>query len=782
MGIHLNWQSRTIILVTSILLSVGLLLLHQAAARPQPMLCTGVNIGGQEDCWWNDIVIVGIHPFNWMGRHKELWKEIFQKYPIQLLDRSTGLNDITLPTYDRVDQTAIKLCHDLGIKVATYLILTPYERCDLFVDPTGERWAFSDLYYSKLPDDQKWRDLNGNIITDPYEGGAGKSLYGYVLTLGPRKNGMINSHVYMSLSNPYWLEYQIESAKLTIDANMDAIDVDNVIRSPFYGTGDYSDWSKHAFRDYLGSRYDSEELRRMGIRDISEFDIALYIDRNYARSAERVITERDTGKVFILLSPEDQDRLLSDPIIKDWVKFNHHSHLTFFKQFATEVRRYAKSHDKIIPVFGNQHMGFQPGSIILSPYFDLIQIEADPPIPPRFRSTVLYRIGIAMGEYAKPVWVHGAFYDEPPNTSLINLLKISLAEAYGNGGIREIDFCGFPGVQDVFGTFIIDGEIPEELAQYVGFLRENRDLFRGAQPLSKVAIVYSIPSFLWHTFPGLGIWNDDQWHAFVGYARALEEAHIPYDVIILGHPDLYDDALMLQRFSYYDVIILPNIDAISDQQVDLIKKFVEEGGGLVATGEVATYDEDYNERPVPGLVDLLRHEFNFYGQGRARYITGEPDIEYYINVIEKGQKDPKNFKRLIDAVSWASLEDLQIETDAPNTTMVSVITQPSRFDRILIHMVNYDYNTRTDDIKPVRDIRLRMELPSDFKVGGVLLLSPDFNSTNALNYTISNDYIEFIVPELRIWDLIVIKSKAEINVREIYLPFIMKNSQVETYP
>jgi hypothetical protein len=53
------------------------------------------------------------------------------------------------------------------------------------------------------------------------------------------------------------------------------------------------------------------------------------------------------------------------------------------------------------------------------------------------------------------------------------------------------------------------------------------------------------------------------------------------------------------------VIVLPNLAAMSDAQCAAVRRFVEEGGGLVATGETSLFDEEGGRRADFALADLL---------------------------------------------------------------------------------------------------------------------------------------------------------------------------------
>jgi hypothetical protein len=114
-----------------------------------------------------------------------------------------------------------------------------------------------------------------------------------------------------------------------------------------------------------------------------------------------------------------------------------------------------------------------------------------------------------------------------------------------------------------------------------------------------------------------------------GIARALVEAHVPFDV-------LAEHNLTLERLSAYKVLVLPNTACMSDRLVQLIERYVAQGGGLVATCESSLYDAWGERRSDFGLKDLFGARYvgaaetgpsriGFSRQSHA--ITTDPAIE-----------------------------------------------------------------------------------------------------------------------------------------------------------
>jgi hypothetical protein len=52
-------------------------------------------------------------------------------------------------------------------------------------------------------------------------------------------------------------------------------------------------------------------------------------------------------------------------------------------------------------------------------------------------------------------------------------------------------------------------------------------------------------------------------------------------------------------------LILPNVAALTDSQIASVKRFVDQGGGLLATGESSLYDKFGDRRPDYALADLF---------------------------------------------------------------------------------------------------------------------------------------------------------------------------------
>ena len=129
----------------------------------------------------------------------------------------------------------------------------------------------------------------------------------------------------------------------------------------------------------------------------------------------------------------------------------------------------------------------------------------------------------------------------------------------------------------------------------------NQEYFRNLRSRAEVALVYSQPTIDFYRRTGGGgplgsppRVND----SIQGAYQALLEARIPFDMLLAE--DLEGSAP-----DRYRAIVLANTAMLSDSAVKNLERFVEQGGGLVATFETSLYDETGKRREDFGLGKLF---------------------------------------------------------------------------------------------------------------------------------------------------------------------------------
>jgi hypothetical protein len=124
--------------------------------------------------------------------------------------------------------------------------------------------------------------------------------------------------------------------------------------------------------------------------------------------------------------------------------------------------------------------------------------------------------------------------------------------------------------------------------------KANEQYLINRQPVATVGVVWSQRNtdFFGRDDPG-----DRVDAPYTGFMHALVRARIPYLPI---HVDEIE-----QQRGALSVLILPNVGALSNTQAASIRRFVQQGGSLVATGHTGLYDEWGDPRSDFALADLF---------------------------------------------------------------------------------------------------------------------------------------------------------------------------------
>ncbi|MBN2313718.1 MAG: hypothetical protein JXM79_07290 [Sedimentisphaerales bacterium] len=129
--------------------------------------------------------------------------------------------------------------------------------------------------------------------------------------------------------------------------------------------------------------------------------------------------------------------------------------------------------------------------------------------------------------------------------------------------------------------------VSKALAPFIRFFHERRDLLRGANVIADVAVLRSFPS---------QVFADPKYAQRTYRAeQALIENRMCFQIIYDHH---------LNDLARYPVLVLAGCVALSDPQVEQIKQYVESGGRLCIVGPVATHDEWMFPREKPALDNL----------------------------------------------------------------------------------------------------------------------------------------------------------------------------------
>jgi hypothetical protein len=475
------------------------------------------------------------------------------------------------------------------------------------------------------------------------------------------------------------------------------------------------------FRAFLNKKYSAMQLReRFGFENISFVNPPQWNRNNRPESME----------------------IIYDPAFQEWVDFR----CQLMADSLQQISGYAKSLNPEVAIEIN------PGGLNGENHTWLAGVD---------HSRLLKFTECFWSEEANPQ----AFHSDGRLVSKIRSYK--LARKYKNVLLTS-DLANHPvalaetlAFNQTIGCVGLDAILPVT-EQYIDYYRKNRNLYLESEDVAPVAVFRSYASITNHQ-------AHTQLSAILT-EQALIQSRIPFVLAFDEH---------LHNLSAYKVLILPNSECLSDEQIALIRRYVQGGGGLVVMEQAGLYDEWRRTRVKPGLSGLVEAQIsgtdyqekvesqsstpaamvrNQVGQGRVAYLPSIdfdgplPPPEPYFTITNRFWKRPKNWQEIVDAVNWAAGDPLPFAVDGPEFLAANYTFQPMQ-QRYLIHLVNYDA-TNTPLIK---DVRVRVALQGGKRLSKVAQYGPEAGDARALNIANQGGLICFTVPEVATYALIAVE-------------------------
>ena len=325
-----------------------------------------------------------------------------------------------------------------------------------------------------------------------------------------------------------------------------------------------------------------------------------------------------------------------------------------------------------------------------------------------------------------------------------NIRSYKLARAFGNNVFNGIGDSALMAAENLaFNPHSLTH--PEQsLKAYVDFYLDHFDeCYRETETAANVAVLRNFPSMAYNNF--------STHQSTILFEQTLIQAHIPFDLVYGPH---------LQNLSKYDVLVLANQESMSQEELDLISRFVQAGGGLVATEDSSLFTEWRRKRPAFGLSNLLnvsrpdevssvtRNE-NPPPLGRTVYVPAiVPSIERPPSepMINRFWGLPQNYQELVDAVIWAAKGSLPVQVEAPLTTVVE-LTASTTQPLLTLHFINYEPDRK------VSDIHVRLKIPDGKGIKTIEWLSPDPQNSGPLTWEVKDGFALIKVPHLAVYGL-----------------------------
>ena len=463
---------------------------------------------------------------------------------------------------------------------------------------------------------------------------------------------------------------------------------------------------------------------------------ACYCD--HCRARFRSYTKETLGWECALPTTPDWD----DPVWQAFIKFRDKA---VVDSLDMATRQAHKGNPDII-VYPNVAPPYQGGGGAkgsstnqVAKVVDLVLFEkGDPPRPdsppegglPRpVTSAIDWKYGAALKR--GPIWFR---LNNPAGWYSADRVRLGFAEASAFNGANHHSMASAQKVDKVKAKGI---------RRTYDFVENNEQYYTGVESVADVAVLMSEPTAHWY-LPDRVSKGFDMPKNMQGIGQALAELHVPFDVVL--------DEDVLQGIDYR-VLVTPNVACMSDGQVDAITRFVEGGGGLIATGVTSLYDDNYRTRGDYALADIFGAHHGgeppdivkgARGRGLSAYLPGSPDDDFYRSGL------PGPLHAIREALAYTLRDDWQIQVDAPSTVVLNV-TQKS--GATIVHLINFETMRRAEGI----EVTLRK--PQGSSLDKVTMLSPDFDGTKKIEASEDTTSVSFTVQRLEIYDVVVVDWK-----------------------
>ena len=574
--------------------------------------------------------------------------------------------------------------HDLGRTLDEFTVVGIFEMCNgtmnevtefmgEYVRPDGIDWASRrhPAQHQVAKKSGSWYTTSAHEYQEHYkveEPELWDRRWELLLPSGMTKtlSGQINywetfgeGGYYMCHNGPFWNDYyRSRTAELVEMAQ--GICQDNIGVPPFTSAkGCFCTHCEARFREHLKRLYTGAELEQMGIGDIESFSF-----RHYAL---------ENGLVG--------EEALEDALVREYLRFQHLTHRNRWLEHAAAFKERADLTDHAFSTSGNQIRPMSPYSVMLSPTNDIVEVERLEHLrdyrPPN--ASPSFKVARASGHNQRPVWFRGTHRVGPDDDLNVSWASVELhyGEAAANGCIRAIHMADdhWPKLE-VTKAYTRIPEIREMTKGWADLVRENRAIYSHRESAARVALVYVMPSFMWHDFYALDILDEDNLRMFRAASNSLDAAHVPHDVLIFGYEGLYDDAWSLQQMQRYDALIVPTAESISDKHIQALADYAASGGSIYMPGDFGLYNENYEPR------------------------TSQPGLPSGAAVFHSNDRAVKRIARRFG-----------LKTNAPEEVVMNPWVSADGH-ALALHVVNYDLSAKTSEINKSGEIEVCMPLPA----------------------------------------------------------------------
>lgn len=554
---------------------------------------------------------------------------------------------------------------------------------------------FTETLYHELPRAQGWEQRNQDNHWVPY--------------------GLQTFRHYACPNEPKYRDYLKRILKIGVEElHADQIVFDNIMLQPEPDSCRCPRCNA-AFHDFLRRKYPTKEavMRRFGLPDVNWIHV----------------NEWDNP------SQPDSIAELNDPVLQEWVRFRCESLANYANDLSDYVKHLNPNVAVLMNIKGVYSWNRYWANAVYHPLYaghvDVIAFDTGGYDARLDTNTAALVSQIRSYKMARNI---GASCDAPLGDELLAAQYM----AYG----YETPVRGYAGA-----PWMSARAATTPILQFFRYYHDR--YYTGTTNVADVAVL--------RTWPSMAYSINATYVPATLMEQVLIQYKIPFDL-------LFDE--QLKNLDRYRAVILAGQECVSSGQVQLLLDYVRRGGTLVVTGNTGEFNE-WRERRHHNPFLPARSE----GKGRIIYI---PEIERADLKSQRGaaiSEDaepgaagqhtprmappqwvlPKNHREIYDAIVKGLPQGLSLKTDAPLTTTAELLTRPESHETI-IHFVNFDRK------HPLSAFTASVRKQFGGGIKSVTLFSPDADDPMPLKFETAGDLVNFTVPPMRLYSMIVISE------------------------
>jgi len=313
---------------------------------------------------------------------------------------------------------------------------------------------------------------------------------------------------------------------------------------------------------------------------------------------------------------------------------------------------------------------------------------------------------------------------------------------------------------------------PEVRTAYRRYFESSRDVLAGYSSHAQVALVFFYEELFWEN-PG----HLEQVFCLKDY---LCNHHVLWDFVV-------EKTFTRHNVAKYSVIIVPELQHLSDAHVGLLREHVEAGGGLVMIGEAGRFTDEGARRDALLLENLFTGKAADgirsarLGKGwvahaaRIEDLLERPAFEIFQLTEDEGNdtatiirmaaeaeasKKPQGKDRLLGLCEELGGQALSIAGEGVPFTlrMTAYKRRDAGGRRMTVHLLNYDVpihaNRRSGPPVAAEQVALRVPMPRGWEPKEVRLRGPYSATGTCLPFELKDGRLCVTVPRVEIYELL----------------------------